>query len=135
MKLTKASAVPRVPVGVCPGFVRALSNGDLEHAAASFARQGCLVTPDATAIHGRERIRPLLSQMIDRQMQISVELSSMIGGGEVVLARERWNVQAGERSGPDFEQTLNPLLVLQRIEGAWKLAIAAPWGWGNHSAS
>lgn len=70
MKLDSASIVPRGTTGACPSFTQALSRGDLDSAAACFARDGCLITPDATAV-----------------------------------------------------------LVLRWIEGAWKLVIAAPWGW------
>jgi ketosteroid isomerase-like protein len=108
-------------------FARALSAGDLEAATACFARDGCLITPDATAIHGRDRIRPVLAQMVIRRTEIRVELSSAIAAGGAILARERWRVLSG--GPPQIEQTLNPTLVLRLIEGEWKLAIAAPWGW------
>jgi uncharacterized protein (TIGR02246 family) len=115
------------PAAACSrSFASVLSAGDLERAAACFARDGCLVTPDGTAIHGRHRIRTVLAQMVIRRTEIDVELSNSIRAGEVVLVRERWRVRAGEGSA-QVEQTLHPTLVLQQIEGAWKLAIAAPW--------
>lgn len=109
------------------GFARTLGEGDLEGAAACFARDACLITPDATAIHGRDRIRPLLAQLIAQGIEIEVELSTVIGGGEVVMAAERWRV----RLGADFAQTIHPTLVLRRVASEWKLAIAAPWGWAE----
>jgi len=112
----------------CPhSLASSLSAGDLEGAAACFARDGCLITPDGTAVHGRDRIRPVLAQMVVRHTEVEVELSTSIPAGDVMLVRERWRVRAGE-SGARFEQILTPTLVLGRIEGAWKLAIAAPWG-------
>ena len=103
-----------------------LSAGNLEGAAACFARDGCLITPDGTAVHGRDRIRSVLAQMVIRRTEIDVELSSSIKAGDVMLVRERWRLRAGEAS-PRFEQTLHPTLVLRQIEAAWKLAIVAPW--------
>ena len=132
MKLESASTLPRTSIGVCPEFVQALGRGDLDSAAGCFARKGCLITPDATAVHGREQIRPLLAQMISRRMLIRVELSSAIGARDVVLARERWKIRTGDRSDSPLEQTLDPILVLRQIEGVWKLAIAALWGWRGH---
>jgi ketosteroid isomerase-like protein len=105
----------------------AISRGDLDAAAACFARDGCLITPDATAVHGRDRIRPLLAQMVIAHTEIEVESSSSIGAGEVVLLRERWRLRAGE-PGARIEQMLHPTLVMRQIEGVWKLLIAAPWG-------
>ncbi|HET8814139.1 MAG TPA: nuclear transport factor 2 family protein [Solirubrobacterales bacterium] len=126
------SATPRDsnPIGSCVSFARALSIGDLDQAATWFARDACLITPDTTAVHGRERIRPVLAQMVTRRTEIRVELSTAVGSGEVILARQRWRVRAG---APDarIEQTLNAILVLRQIEGIWKLSIAAPWGYGR----
>ena len=56
----------------------------------------------------------------------------MVGAGEVILANERWRVRSGNGSeAPRIEQALDPTLVLRLVEGEWKLAIAAPWGWGS----
>jgi ketosteroid isomerase-like protein len=129
MKLQSARAAPHSVPGVCLPFARALNGGDLDAAAACFARDGCLITPDATAIHGRESVRALLAQMVARRTKVLVEASGSIRGGEVILARERWRVRAGELEGSPIEQILSAVLILRRVEGAWKLAIAAPWGW------
>jgi ketosteroid isomerase-like protein len=129
MKLQSASVAPRGLAGACPSFAQALSRGDLDSATACFARNGCLITPDATAVQGRERVRPVLAQMVVRRTKILVEASNSIRGDEVVLTRERWRVRAGEPEGMPTEQTLDAVLVLRWIEGSWKLEIAAPWGW------
>ncbi len=131
MNMASATVEPANPVRTCLAFAQALSAGDLESATASFSRDGCLITPDATAIHGRDQIRPVLAQMVSRRTEIRVELSSAIWAGEVVLAHGRWKVSSGGIEGPRFEQTLNPILVLRWIEAEWKLTIAAPWGWGR----
>lgn len=131
MKLKSASAPPRFSSSVCPSFVRALNQGDLGSAAACFARDGCLITPDATAIHGRDSIRPVLAQMVAGGTRIRVEASNSIRAGRLVLARERWLTRTGEVEGLPIEQILGATLVARQIEGAWKLTIAAPWGWGS----
>lgn len=111
--------------------MQAISIGDLDSATACFARDGCLITPDATAVYGRDRVRPLLAQLVARHTEIKVEFSNVVGRGDVVLAHERWKVRSGGDDGPRVEQTLNPTLVLRRIEAEWKLAIVAPWGWAQ----
>jgi ketosteroid isomerase-like protein len=131
MNMRNATVAPTRPVRTCLLFARALSLGELEPAAACFARDGCLITPDATAIHGRDQIRPLLAQLVSRGIEIEIELSSAVGGGDVVIAQERWKVRSGGTAGPRIEQTWNPTLVLRQIEEDWRLAIAAPWGWGQ----
>lgn len=118
------------PARINRSFALGLTSGDLELAAGCFARDGCLITPDATAIHGRDRIRPVLAQLIAARIEIEVELSSAVGGGDVAITSERWRVRLGV-SGERVVQTIHPTLVLRRIDSAWKLAIAAPWGWAD----
>lgn len=115
----------------CLALPRLLSAGDLDTAAACFCRDACLLTPDATAIHDRQHIRPVLAQLIARRIQIDVEQSNVLEAGDVAFARERWLISARGSNASRFEETCNPLLVLKRIEGSWKVSIAALWGWGG----
>jgi limonene-1,2-epoxide hydrolase len=134
MNIEGAIAEPASPVRAGLQLGRALSRGDLEAATACFVREGCLITPDATAIHGRERIRPLLAQLIARRTEIEVELSNAIRAGGAVLAYERWQVRWGGVSCPRVTQTWSPTFVLRQTGEDWGLAIAAPWGWGQAPA-
>jgi ketosteroid isomerase-like protein len=133
MNMPSAIAGPARPVRAGLLLAQALSFGDLESAAACFLRDGCLITPDATAIHGRDRIRPVLAQLVARRTEIEVELSNAIRAGGVVLAYEHWKVHSGGIDCPRVTQTWNPTLVLRRAEAEedWRLAVAAPWGWGR----
>jgi ketosteroid isomerase-like protein len=115
----------------CLSLPKLLSVGDLDSAAACFSRDACLLTPDATAIHGRDHIRPLLAQLIARHVRVEVEQSNLLEAGDVAFARELWRVNAEGSAASRFEDVCTPLLVLNRIEGSWKIAIAALWGWGE----
>lgn len=114
-----------------PPLTAFLSTGKLDAAAACFARDSCLLTPDATAVHGRESIRPLLAQLIARRAQIRVEFSNVLVAGEVAFVQERWTVCTDGVEGSRFEQTCEPTLVLRLIEGYWKIVIASPWAGMN----
>lgn len=113
----------------CFAFVYSLNVGNLNRATACFSRDACLITPDATAVYGRDRIRPILSQLIARRAQIEVESSTVLTAGDVALASERWAVRSNGVEGSRFEQAFDSTLILRRIEESWKLAIVAPWGW------
>lgn len=115
----------------CLSLPRLLSVGDLDGAAACFARDGCLLTPDATAIHDRDHIRPVLAQLIARRARIEVEQGSTIVAGEVAFVHQRWLFEAPTESGERFAQKCEPALVLRELEGSWKISIAALWGWGG----
>jgi ketosteroid isomerase-like protein len=112
-----------------PPFTALLSTGKLEAAAACFTRDACLITPDATAIHGRESIRALLAQLVARHTQIEVELSNVLIAGETAFVQERWTVRSDGVEGRRFEQVCEPTLIFRWVEGHWKIVIAAPWGW------
>jgi uncharacterized protein (TIGR02246 family) len=129
VNITNASPRPTGPVRSCLRFAQALNEGDLDRAAACFARDGCFITPDATAVHGREGIRDVLAQMVVRRTEIQIELSSTIAAGEVIFANQRWRIRSGEQSEGRLEQTADATLILRQIEGTWKLSIVAPWGY------
>lgn len=117
----------------CLSFTELLSAGRLREASACFARDACLLTQDATAIHDRQHIRPVLAQLIARGTQIRVEQSNVLMTGDVALVREVWTIEIDGVEGSRFEQACTPMMVLHQIEGQWKLALLAPWGWGSGS--
>jgi ketosteroid isomerase-like protein len=130
MKIDMLSAPAPTRIA-CLSLAQLLNVGNLDAAAACFARDACLLTPDATAIHDRQHIRPVLAQLIARRAQIAVEQSNVIVAGDVAFVRERWLVQAIGAAGSHFEQACDPALVLREVEGSWKISIAALWGWGS----
>lgn len=115
----------------CLSLPELLSAGDLEAATACFAREACLLTQDATAIHTRERIRPVLAQLIARNTRIEVEQCCVLAAGDIALATERWTITLDGAEGSRFEQSCTPTLILHQVEERWKLAVVAPWGWGS----
>ena len=104
-----------------------ISRGDLEAATSCFAKDACLLTPDATVVRGREEIRPILHQLIAAESQIEVQESAIVLAGEVALGSERWLVSSAGSEGSPFTRALTPTTVLRQIEGVWKVAVAMPW--------
>jgi ketosteroid isomerase-like protein len=111
-------------------FAASISRGDLDAAAYCFAKDACLVTPDATAVRGRDEIRPILHQLIVLGSQIEVQESSILPAGEVALGTERWVITSPGSDGGSFTRSLTPMMVLRELEDVWKLAVALPW-WGT----
>jgi uncharacterized protein (TIGR02246 family) len=108
-------------------LAESISRGDLEAAARCFAKDACLVTPDATIVRGREEIRPILHQLIASGSKIEVQESSVVLAGVVALGTERWTITTPGSEGRSFTQPLSPTMVLRHLEGVWKLAVAVPW--------
>ena len=126
MKMAVARGRPHAS-GEHPRLAASISRGDLDAAARCFAKDACLVTPDATAVRGREEIRPILHQLIASGSRIEVQESSIILAGEMAFVTERWLVATPGSKGAPFTRSLTPSMVLRRLEGAWKLAVAIPW--------
>jgi len=127
MTLANAVASPR---DACRRFAAAISRGRLDVAVACLTRDACLVTPDGTAVHGREAIAGVLAQLIDARAEVSIELAAVLAAGDVALAHEHWQISSGS-PGAELVRSTRPTLVLRRVESQWKLAVAAPWGWGE----
>lgn len=122
------SALPATPERTPLLLAAAISAGQLEVATRYFTRDACLVAPGATAIHGRDEIRALLAQLIDRRSRIEVVLSTCLLAGDVAFVRQQWTLASRGPADSSYTENLEPMLVLRRPEGSWKLAIAMPWG-------
>jgi len=118
----------QTPEEVTRALAESVTRGDLKTAIRCFAKDACLVTPDATAVRGREDIRPILHQLIASGSRIEVRESSMILAGEIAFGTELWVVATPGSDGRPFTRSLTPTMVLRQLEGAWKLAVAIPWG-------
>lgn len=116
------------PERALSAFVAALSRGEVDAAAACVSRSACLVTPDATAISGRDGIRPVLAQLIALRLQVQVEVDWLLVADDVALGRGRWRGHSPEPGTPrSYAQDWRSTVVLKRMEGEWKLHIVSPW--------
>ena len=124
---TGSGPAPAAAENALYAFVSALSGGKLSAAAACFTREGCMVTPDGTAVHGRSEIAAILAQLIARRTEIEVAQLVLRRAGDVALATGRLTLRSDGPEGARIEQSCDPTLALRRVEGAWKIAILAPW--------
>lgn len=124
--MTTTCSIP--PGHVSADLSEAILSGNVRRAAESFTREGCLITPDRTVVHGRDAIAEILRQLSLIVVSIEVEHVSAVRGDDTVLSSERWNIRL---QGPEgaYRRTSLATLVIRRVEDCWKLAIAAPWGW------
>jgi uncharacterized protein (TIGR02246 family) len=122
------SAQPAQAENALYSFTSALSGGDLHGASTCFTREGCLITPDGTAVHGREAIAGVLAQLIARRTEIEIDRVVVRRAGDVALASGRVTMRSDGPEGTRFVQACDPTMVIHRVEGHWKLAVIAPWG-------
>jgi ketosteroid isomerase-like protein len=119
-------APPRAEAAI-HGFIAAIGAGDLRGAAACFTREGCLVTPDGTAIHGRAEIAGILAQLIARRTEIEVEQLVIRRANDIALATGWFSMCSDGPDGARLSQACGPTAALHLVEGSWKIAVIAPW--------
>lgn len=100
-------------------------------AAACFSRDGCFITPDSTAVRGREQIGPVIMQLTSICQIVAVDQRTMLTAGHAALGTERWTMRFASDTADAFVRTSRSTMVLARPEGCWRLAVAALWRFGQ----
>jgi ketosteroid isomerase-like protein len=118
---------PGGPEETLLAFAGAIARKDVTAAAACVSRDACLVTPDATAVCGREAIRPILAQLVAMRLAVRAEMGQLLIAGDIALGRGRWRSRSAEPGHAPYEQDWRSTVVLKRVEREWKLHIAIPW--------
>jgi ketosteroid isomerase-like protein len=114
------------PHEIVDGFGVALRAGDVGAATALFSRHACFVTPDSTVIQGRPQISGFLRQFCDMAGELTFEQRTMVTAGDVAVGSENWTVRFGS-NGDSVRRTTRSTIVLNRIEGFWRIAVVDPW--------
>jgi uncharacterized protein (TIGR02246 family) len=125
-----ALAAPTPAENALYAFAAAIRDGDTAAAAACFTREGTMITPDGTAVHGRADVAGLLFQLTARRTEIEVEQLVVRRAGDVALATGRLRLRSDGAAGARIEQSCRLNLVLRHLEGTWKIAILSPWATG-----
>jgi uncharacterized protein (TIGR02246 family) len=116
-----------VPQEVTRAFAKALSAAELDQAASLFADDGCFVTPDATAVHGRRGVRAILAQLIAGHVQLGVAQKSVHVAGRMAFCSERWTFTYACKDASPFTQVSDSTVLLRCSDRMWQLSIVAPW--------
>jgi len=122
-----AQAAPTPAENALHSFAAAIRDGDIAAAAACFTREGTMITPDGTAVHGRADVAALLIQLTARRTEIEVEQLVVRRAGDVALATGRLRLRSDGPAEARIEQSCSLNLVLRHLEGIWKIAILSPW--------
>jgi ketosteroid isomerase-like protein len=120
-----ASVIPAGPEATARAFARALLARDPRAAVAHLCADARLVTPDGTEVCGREAIAAILSQLTSSDRALEIRAGRTVACEGLALCTQHWRwgeVDAEERPASAAR------LVLARRGGAWRIAIACPWG-------
>ncbi|HEY6730088.1 MAG TPA: nuclear transport factor 2 family protein [Solirubrobacterales bacterium] len=109
-------------------FTEGLIGHDARAAAAAFAAEGVLITPDGTAVSGAGPIHEVLVQLTAQRTVLEFELARVVRVGDVALCSQRWRHC---RRGPGgvargFHATV--VTAAGKSDGRWELLVASLWG-------
>jgi ketosteroid isomerase-like protein len=127
----RATAGPQhVGAGETAGaFARVLLGGDASAAAAYFSPSAQLLTPDGTALSGRDSIAELLRQLTSASDQLlEIKTGRTLHVDRVALCTQYWARRSRRGGAGSFETASTARLVLAQSERRWQILIAAPWG-------
>ena len=128
MTTALAQAAPAIPAeNVLYGLGAVIGTGNLAAGAAIFTKDGCLITPDGTAVHGRGDIAEILAQMIAHRTEIEFDQLAIQHAGDVALVAGRMRIRSAGLESRPITQLCEPTAVLHRVEGRWKVAILDLW--------
>jgi len=115
------------PDEVVDRLIAALVHADNTAIPALLCREVCFLTQDATAIYGRDRVVPLIAQLIAAEVDVRSLAHHSLQIASFALVSARWRLSFRARETP-LVQTTEATLVLADREGSWKLLLVAPWG-------
>lgn len=120
-------AMRTVPQEVTRAFAEALNAAELDRAASLFAEDGCIVTPDATAVHGRGGVRAILAQLTASHVRLQIAQGNIYVAGSRALCSERWTFTYARKDARPFTRVSNSTVLLRCSGRVWQLSIVAPW--------
>lgn len=112
---------------VAGAFAAALLAERPLEAAAYFAPNGHLLTPDGTEVRGHQAISLVLTQLTESEHELSIRNGRSVAVDDVALTTQHWLRRSPASSGEEFESLTKARLVLKR-SSRWQILIAAPWG-------
>lgn len=112
---------------VVRSFGQALLSGNPDAAGACFAPAAHILTPDGTAIVGREQVIAVLRQITASDQQLEIRVGRTIVAGAVAMATQFWRRSASEASATSYVSSSMARLVLAHSGERWEIAIASPW--------
>jgi hypothetical protein len=61
--------------------------------------------------------------------RVEADPPHVLAAGEAALVSARWHFASPAPGNAEFRHSTEAVLALSRVEGSWKVSIAAPWGW------
>jgi uncharacterized protein (TIGR02246 family) len=115
-----------------PGlFERYLNAGDLEAVVALYEPTASFVPKSGDTVVGRDGIRVMLSELIDRNASLRGNVVKVVTAGDIAVLYTDWRGTMHGPSGEGVEEHFRAVEVVRRQpDGSWLLIVGDPNGRG-----
>lgn len=117
------------PEALAEAFAAALSAGDVAGAMELWVEDATIVGADGQPVCGRDEIALALDAIVSHEVKVDIRLSRTFTAGDTALVLGTLTMSGTGLDGRPFSQQSQSTVVYQRdAQGAWRIAIDAPWG-------
>ena len=117
------------PEAVSAAFAAAIEAGDLPGAMALWLEDAVMIQPDGATIQGRDTIEAALRALIDHDIALDIQLARVFATADVAVGLGTLTMSGTDADGRAFAQRSQSVVIFaRRPDGAWRLALDAPWG-------
>src|SRR5262245_19892215 len=117
------------PIDTVNKLTEALNRGDLDGAAALYARDGALVVQPGKVARGSQEVRAALAGFIALKPTLRASVQQIVEAGDIALYVGRWTLKGTDPSGQPVSLGGDSSDILRRQpDGGWLIALDNPWG-------
>ncbi|MBA3807676.1 MAG: SgcJ/EcaC family oxidoreductase [Solirubrobacterales bacterium] len=121
------------PAALSAAFAAAVNARDIDAALALWIEDAAIVSPDGQSIRGREAIGAALHALVENDASVEIDVAELYAAGDVALAVGSLTINGADAEGTPYSQQSQSLVIYARgADGAWRVAIDAPWGLPKH---
>jgi len=110
-------------------LIAAFNAGDVDKALSLYHPDGVFVTEPGKLAAGIAEVRAAFDEFVATKPALTIEAHETVQAGDIALYCTRWSLSATGPGGSPVSQTGTGVVVLrQRTDGIWLVAIENPWG-------
>jgi uncharacterized protein (TIGR02246 family) len=118
----------RNPHELAEQFAAAINRRDLDAAAAMWTEDAAIVAPDGSLVRGRAAIVKALEALVGNGARCEIEVAGVYEAGDTALATGSLTLSGDGHDGPYEHRSDSTVVYARGADGAWRIALDAPWG-------
>lgn len=117
------------PAQVVEQLGEAISDRDLDRAAALYEPEATFTPSPGNVVTGPEAIRREIAAFIAAEPELTGEITKVLTAGDTALVQNRWELKGRQSDGTPVEMSgVSADVVRRQPDGSWRVLIDDPWG-------